>query len=401
MNYKWKRIIYAVVYLAYTSIYVARVNLSMAGPELIAENILNTVQMGILGSVFSTVYAVGRLINGGISDKTPPWLMLTAGLGLAGLSNIFVGLFPPFIGIFLLWTTNAYAQSMLWSSVLCVVSGMYEKSVAKQKTSVMVTSVAMGNILGIIINTFLITEFGTRFAFVVPGILTVILGIAVFFVTRKIKPVAQSGKKHISMSRLLNNKELLVMSVPAMLHGVMKENISLWMTVYIVDTYCVDLSTSSYYILLIPVIGFVGRTIYPAVYKMCESKENTVSLLGFITCTAASVLLCFSRIGMTASVLALSVIYAAVSMINTSILSIYPLHYLKTGNVASVSGIMDFATYLGAGIASVLYGIVIKNFGYLPMFVSWAGISGICVILIMKINRSRKAAEMQIIRKEI
>ncbi|MEE1224300.1 MAG: MFS transporter [Clostridia bacterium] len=390
MNSKWNKLIFAVVYLAYTSIYIARVNLSMAGPDLIDGQILDTVQLGLLGSVFSTVYAVGRLINGGLSDKTPPWLMLATGLGVAGISNILVGFFPPFIGIFLLWTANAYAQSMLWSSVLCVVSSMYEKQVAKQKTSAMVTSVAMGNILGIVINTFLITKLGVRFAFAVPGILTLILGAAVFFTTKSIKPPAQIAKKHISMWQLLKNKELVTMCAPAMFHGVMKENISLWMTVYVVDKYSVDLSTSSYYILLIPVIGFIGRTIYPAVYKMCREKENTVSLVGFIISVLAAVIICISGVGMICAVLCLSVIYAAVSMINTSILSIYPLHYLKTGNVASVSGIMDFATYLGGGISGVIYGVVIKHFGYLPMFVSWAVLSILSVLLIIRINSIRK-----------
>lgn len=390
MNSKWNKLIFAVVYLAYTSIYIARVNLSMAGPDLIDGQILDTVQLGLLGSVFSTVYAVGRLINGGLSDKTPPWLMLATGLGVAGISNILVGFFPPFIGIFLLWTANAYAQSMLWSSVLCVVSSMYEKQVAKQKTSAMVTSVAMGNILGIVINTFLITKLGVRFAFAVPGILTLILGAAVFFTTKSIKPPAQTAKKHISMWQLLKNKELVTMCAPAMFHGVMKENISLWMTVYVVDKYSVDLSTSSYYILLIPVIGFIGRTIYPAVYKMCREKENTVSLVGFIISVLAAVIICISGVGMICAVLCLSVIYAAVSMINTSILSIYPLHYLKTGNVASVSGIMDFATYLGGGISGVIYGVVIKHFGYLPMFVSWAVLSILSVLLIIRINSIRK-----------
>ncbi|MBE7024985.1 MAG: MFS transporter [Ruminococcaceae bacterium] len=386
---KKNRLIFAVVYLAYTAIYIARINLSQAGPSLISTSILDEVQMGILGSVFSTVYAIGRLINGGLSDRQPPYRMLTIGLAAAGVSNVLVGFFPPYIGIFLLWTANAYAQSMLWSSVLCVVSGIYEKEVAKKKTSAMVTSVAMGNILGIVINTFLITRLGVRFAFFVPGILTVILGILVFFTTRHIKPVEGTEKKHMSMWKLLKDRELLLMSAPAMFHGVMKENISLWMTVYIVDKFSVDLSTSSYYVLLIPVLGFLGRSVYPLSLKLCRGRENTVSLAGFILCTAAAMLLSVGRVGMVTSVLALSLIYAAVSMINTSILSIYPLHYLKTGNVASVSGIMDFATYLGGGIASVIYGVVIKAFGYQPMFISWVVISLVSVVFIHRINRFR------------
>ena len=391
MNYKNNRTIFWIVYLAYVSIYVARVNLSMAGPELISDNVLNTVQLGILGSIFSSIYAVGRFLNGGLGDKTPPWVMLTVGLFVAGLSNVFISFLPPFIGIFFWWTTNAYAQSMLWSSVLCVVSAMYKGDEAKRKMSLMVTSVALGNILAIILNSFLITKFGVGYAFLVPGILTILLGIAVFFSTREIKPILSAEKNHLSVLKLLKDKTMMYMSVPAIMHGVMKENISLWMTVFIVDKYCVDLSVSSYYILLIPFIGFVGRTIYPLAYKICNNRENVVSMVGFVICIMASVLLCAGKIGMLLSVILLALIYAAVSMINTSILSVYPLYYIETGNVASVSGIMDFATYLGGGVASVIYGVVIASFGYTPMFVSWAIISAVSVLMIVKINRSKKS----------
>lgn len=390
MQKKYGRIIFFIVYVAYTSIYIARINLSVASPELISQGIVDTVQIGLLGSVFSIVYAVGRLINGGISDKTPPWVMLVVGLSLAGISNVLISLFPPFIGMFILWLTNAYAQSMLWSSVLCVVSSLYDKQTARKQTSVMVTSVAVGNILSIIINTYLITEFGIRFAFIVPGMLTVVLGILVFVSTKHIKPsMENTEKKHISMWELVRKKNVFTMIIPAMLHGVMKDNISLWMAVFIVDKYSIDLTTSSYYILLIPVIGFIGRTIYPAAYKLCKNRENTVSIICFAICTVAAVILCISGIGIIPAVLCLSVIYAAVSMINTSILSIYPLHFLKTGNVASVSGIMDFATYLGAGVSGVIYGAVIENFGYFPMFLSWVCISVISMLLLRKINKDK------------
>lgn len=391
-----KRIVFLIVYLAYTSIYIARVNLSMAGPDLNELSVLNTVQLGLLGSVFSCVFGSGRLINGALGDKTPPWIMLTIGLGVAGISNLLIGTLPPFIAFFTLWASNAYAQSMLWSSVLCVVSSMYSEADAKRKTSLMVTSVAMGNILGIIINTVLITSFGVRFAFIIPGILTVVLSGAVCFFTRDIKNEPREKDKHVSIFKLVKNKETLEMSIPAMMHGVMKENVSLWMTVYVVDKFGTDLSTSSYYILLIPIIGFIGRILYPSVFKLCNENENLVSLIGFIISIFCSVLICFSGIGMIASVLCLSIIYTAASMINTSILSIYPLRSAKTGNVSSVSGLMDFATYFGAGIASMIYGIVIDAFGYTPMFISFAIISLISVLFVLKIDFSiRKTRDIQ------
>lgn len=160
------------------------------------------------------------------------------------------------------------------------------------------------------------------------------------------------------------------------------------MSVYIVDKYCVNLSVSSFYILLIPVIGFLGRIAYTPLYLMVREHENNVTIIGFLVCTILSCLLCFDKIGMVLSVIALGGIYAAVSVINTSILSIYPLRYTETGNISSVSGIMDFATYLGAGISSAVYGIVIKHLGYLPMFISWVVISVISMLIVGRDSRA-------------
>lgn len=381
---KNKRLIFLITYLAYTSIYIARINLSISGSELINLGIMDTAQIGLLGSVFSTVYACGRLLNGGISDTAPPWKMLTGGLAVAGLSNILISFFPPFAAIFIFWTANAYAQSMLWSSVICVITAVYDPDTAKKRMTLMVTSVATGNILAILLNTYFITAFGVKYAFIIPGALTIILGLLVFVFTKHIPGgSSEKSEKHSSLFALLKNKDIVTMCLPAMFHGVMKENISLWMAIYIVDTYLVDLTESSYYILLIPVIGLFGRLLYTPFYKLCKENENTVSLLGFVICFAAAVPLLFKFTALSAA-LALAVIYTSVSVINTSLLSIYPLRYQNAGNSASVSGIMDFFTYLGGGVSGVIYGVVIKYFGYIPMFVSWIVLSLISVLILSK-----------------
>lgn len=385
-----EKYIFLIMYLAYVSIYAARVNLSVASPQLTDMNILDAAKIGFLGSVFSTIYAFGRVVNGRISDTAPPWKMLVFGLAAAGISNMLISIFPPYIGIFLLWSINAYAQSMLWSSILYVVTFLYDKDKVKNKTSLMVTSVATGNVVGIVLNTFFITKLGVKYAFLIPGGITLILGGITFVMIRHIPNTGKDKQSRQSFFEILKTGELAKLIIPAVFHGVMKENISLWMTVYIIDKYAVDLSTSSYYVLLIPIIGFFGRIIYPAVLKMCRNDEISVTSFGFAVCTVAAVVLCMGNVGILASVIMLSVIYAAVSVINTSFLSIYPLRYAKTGNTASVSGIMDFATYLGAGVSSAIYGIVIKNFGYLPMFVSWAAISAVSIIITnSKLNKTQ------------
>ena len=88
--------------------------------------------------------------------------------------------------------------------------------------------------------------------------------------------------------------------------------------------------------------------------------------------------------------IALSMIYALVSMINTSILSMFPLRFAKQDLVASVSGITDFATYLGASIASAIYGLLIEGGNYRYMFLSWVVLSLLSIIIMLKLHPTKK-----------
>ena len=379
-----KTLIFILCYIAYSSTYISRLNLSLASPQLIEESILTTSEIGLLGSVFFIIYAVGRLLNGFISDRAAPWFMISTGLMLAGLSNILIGYFPPFIGILLLWGSNAYAQSMLWSSILCIISNIYDEQTAKKKNSYMATSIAVGNILGIILNTVVIMWFGVAFAFIVPGTITLILSVIVMLSMRCVTIKHINHNQKGSIWGLAKNKTVRALIAPAMVHGVIKENISLWMIVYFVDQFNIDLSITSGFVLFIPIIGFAGRLAYPFLYKFFKYEEHTLSLYAFALCTLLPIPLLFTTVSPVVAIVCISLMYALISIINTSFLSIFPARFIKTGAVASVSGFMDFATYCGSGLGSLIYGFTIHHYGYSTMFGSWFFICLISVFIYIR-----------------
>lgn len=381
-------LIFLVCYLAYTSIYIARVNLSMASPGFIADSILTAEQVGMIGSVFFVVYACGRIINGFIGDKTAPWIMISTGLLLAGLSNLFIGIQPVFITLLLLWGTNAYAQSMLWSSVVRVVSEIYTPEKAKKMMAFMVTSVAGGNIIGILLNTVFINQLGLRFAFIIPGAILLFFCLAAVLTTRQVAFQAVQQKNHLPIRQLILHKDLRTMIFPAIFHGMIKDNISLWMTLFFMDQYGIDLEASAGFVLFIPVVGFLGRIAFPFLYKINKEKEYTLAFRAFLLCVAASVLLLVKALPPIAALIALSLIYAAISVINTVFLSYFPLQFAASGNQSSVSGIMDFFTYGGAGIGSLVFGFVVAGFGYSAMFLTYAAVSALSLIWMWKMMRN-------------
>lgn len=140
-----------------------------------------------------------------------------------------------------------------------------------------------------------------------------------------------------------------------------KDNITLWVTVYFVSKFGIDLQGSAYFVLLVPVVGLFGRLLHPVCYQLCGEREHRLSIYAFLICAAAAIPLCFDPILPVAAAVCLGLIYAAVSIINTSLLSVFPVRFQATGNIASVSGVMDFAAYLGAGIGSLVYGVTIEH----------------------------------------
>ncbi len=386
-----RHLLLIVLYLAYTAIYIARLNLTMASPELKSAGILDAAQIGMLGSAFSVIYACGRLLNGYLGDRVPPWALISLGLFFSGISNLCISFFPPFIGMLLLWSVNAISQSMLWSSVLRILSMVYDSHKAKKVASYMVTSVATGNIIGILVSNAVIKAWGIGWAFLIPGTITLVFAGIVLLTARNVtdEHKTEGSAKAVTAKELLRNSGLQKMLVPALLHGIMKDNISLWMAVYVVDRFGVKLDESAYYILLVPAVGLVGRLLYPPCYTLAKKREHRVSTVSFIACALFSLWLLIGPTSPLAAVICLSAIYAATSLINTSTLSIYPIRFAEQGGVSAVSGIMDFATYGGAGIGSLAFGFLIKHFGYWTMFAVWLAVSLISIPITEHIQKQQ------------
>ena len=382
-------VIFLTCYCAYLFLYISRTALTMAAPELKDMGLLTTGQIGLLGSLFSVTYACGRLVSGRICDRVIPWKVIGIGLLLCGVSNLSVGAFPPFAAIALLWITNALAQSFLWGSILRILPEVYGEKTAKKKASQMATSVAAGNLTGILLHSGLISRLGARWAFLCPGFVTLFLGVAAFWILRPVQPPVAEIRKASGIGK---DPQLRSFLLPALIHGIMKDNVSLWMTVYIMDTFGVDLEQSAGYILLIPLLGILGRLWAPALFRLFREQEVPLILVCFAAAAAASGLLMASPGAAWQAVCCLSLVYMAVSVINACFLAFFPLRYAARGQTATVSGILDFATYLGTGLSAMVFGTLIAVYGYGSMFLCWM-VTSVLAMGYLIYKRKRTASE--------
>ena len=385
-----KGLVFVLCYVVYISIYAARLNLAQASPELISTGLLTSEQYGFLGSAFFWVYACGRLLNGVIGDRVAPWVMISLGLALTGIANLLIGTLPAYFLILALWCVNAYGQSMLWSSLLRCMTGLYGKETADKKVPILVSSVSVGNIAGIVLCTWMVDTFGIRAAFLAPGIVTALMGVLALLVLRTVPTAPAPAKQSFPVMEFIRDKKIRGMLLPALFHGVIKDNIGTWMALYFVTRYQIDLESSALFVLLIPTVGMVGRLVYPMCYKWSKQRENMISVLSFAACGVLAAVMCLNPGSPWVAAICLSLIYALISIVNTSTLSMFPLRFADKNMVSSVSGVADCFTYLGAGIGSAVYGYWNKGGNFMPMYLSWVVLCVLSIGLLMLLKPFRR-----------
>ncbi len=389
-------------YLAYSCVYLCRLNLSVASVDLKSGNIMTEGELGLLSSLFLVAYALGKLFLGRVGDKLPPKTMIVSGLALSALTNLlfgiiitdvtalFMGFIRPTHLIFLFWFVNGVAQSLIWGPVLRIVSSKFDAERRAAVMSILATCVGVGSILGVVVASFGISAFNDlRAGFFIPaGISFVTVILFIFFIHDT--PRKEATKlPPMPFFELIRDRAFIRMISPALLHGVIKDNVNVWMGLFFANTFGLDLKSLSYYVFIIPVCTLAGRILFLPVLKLCRNNENTVAALSLGACSLFAILLALGTLPLWASLICYGGIACAISMTNTTILSIFPARYLERGSVSSVASYMDVVTYGGAALGSLAFGFIVDSFGYAPIFIVWAVcafISGIFMVHEAKIK---------------
>lgn len=386
-------LIYMIYYVAYSSIYIARMNFSVVSALFESAGTLNKGQIGLIGSIFSLTYAAAKLPGGYIGDRKPAQKVIVFGLLLAAFSNLFIGFVPVFYSIAIMWGLNAVGQSMLWGPTLRNVNQCFEPAKAKVMCQLLSTSVAVGSILGLLIAGGCSSLWGAAACFMIPGTITLVMALVVRFVIPGWNQKADEKEKKTgrSISLFLRDKAFHQMIVPALSHGMIKDNINVWLAVYFVDTFGIDLSAIAFYVFVIPLFGLVGRMIYPALYKVMKN-DSRISVCSFVLAIILLLVLCMPFVTPLLALFCLGMVSALVSVINVHMLSMFPSRYAKYGNVAFCASLMDVITYGGAGLGSLFFGLLIQQYGFNSMFLVWGLVSMLSIVFLLSDCKNETAA---------
>ena len=187
---RWRLQIFAVTWLAYFGMYFCRKNFSVVMPLLSRELHTSKDEFAVVITVYSLMYMIGQFLNGYLSDRHGPRLIVGIGLLLSVISNLMMGWMGTVGSFLFLMGLNGFGQSSGWSGLIKNLTPWFKKKERGVVMSYWTTCYVIGGMAATAFATYWLSNqsfmanLSWRRAFLVPSILLLIISLVYILMAR-------------------------------------------------------------------------------------------------------------------------------------------------------------------------------------------------------------------------
>ena len=369
--------------VAYFVVYVARNALSAATPQMLAAG-YTEAYIGSASSLFFMFYAVGQLINGWIGDRIKAKWMITGGLVFAAIASVvFPYLETQLTLAMLLYALSGFFLSMIYAPMTKFIAENTEPIHAERCTVGLAFASFFGSPAAGILATLFIWEsvfVVSSLAMIVMAVMTV-LCFTVFERRGMVHYTARvRGERSKGSVKELFSRQIVKYSLVSILTGIIRTSVVFWLPTYIVQYlhFSETQGTAIFTVcsLVISLTTFIAMFIYG---RLGRDMDKTV-LIMFIA-TAAFFLLTYFVPYPIFNIAFLVLAIMAANGAATILWSVYCLRLRDTGLVSSVTGYLDFLSYMAAAIANIIFANAVTAIGWGNLLLVWVGLGVLGIII--------------------
>jgi len=271
---------------AYASYYLCRVNFAVAQPAILKEfPDWTSAQIGTIPSIYAAVYAVGQIVNGTLAQRYGARRMMTFALLVAGLTNLLFAFASSFDAMRLLWAANGWGQSAGWSLMVQVLANWNTSARRGLLIGRLSTCYTIGNVASWLLAGWLCDGLGWRAAFWVPSLGMFPMAALLFFRLRDtpeqagFPPVRDDGLEEgvpppgrpaeptaadnwqatWQILRLtLANRILWILAVGFFVMNAVRYSFMNWTVQYMADFHGRSIKNSALTAIMVPLVGSLG-----------------------------------------------------------------------------------------------------------------------------------------------
>lgn len=391
MSGKQAQRLFLLCWWAYFSTYLGRLNYSAALTEIISSEGFDKGQAGIIGTGFFFAYGVGQFVSGFLGDRVSVKKMVFTGLFFSGLCNLLMSAGQGIGFMTAIWCVNGLVQSLIWSPLLRLVSEHCQDENRQKVCAVLNSSVPAGTMAAYGITAAMLAFTGWRQVFLLAGgYLLAVSFVWLFHMRRAEKEPIPSAKKHLQKqgtgAKLLQGADTVklfgCLLVVLLIQGTLKDGVTVWVPVYIRETYGVSAVLAIAGTIIIPLCNLSGVFFASKAGSRRGMDEVKASAIFFAVCTAAlAVLRGISGHSMPVSFGMLAISTTAMMAVNTMLIVSLPSCFEAVGRTSSVSGLLNSAVYAGGALSTYGIGWLAEKAGWERTILIWACMAAVSVIL--------------------
>ena len=384
------RLVYLCTIVYFTS-YVTRINYGAVVAEIIASEGIakNAASLAVTG-LFVT-YGVGQLISGWLGDRISPKYLMAGGMLLATFMNLLLPLNTNPGWMLAVWCINGFGQALMWPPIVKLLTNYLSDEEYVRATVKVSWGSSLGTIAVYLAAPVCITLAGWRTVFylaAVCGLIGAVLCLA--GVTSVEKHAASSGTPYTpcesdsltsrgAPSGSFGSTGLWIVApifAAIALQGTLRDGVTTWMPSYIAETFNLGTSISILTGVILPVFGLFCIHASRALYVRLVKNELRLSGMMFgAAALAAGVLAVLSGASPVLSVVCSTVIVGCMHAINLMLVCVVPGKFKETGNISTVSGVLNFATYVGAALSTYGFAALSELVGWQGTIVLWFAVA--------------------------
>lgn len=314
--------------------------------------------------------AVANVPIGIAIDRTSSRIVIAGGtvcMGVAGIAAQQAGIAGSYAGLIGAIALGGLGIAAIITAGANLLGSVFAGETEATAVAIFLTSPPAGYAVGQVAGPVLAARFGWPTNFLIFGLLTTVLVIPFWYVSRGFSTAADPPT-YTEFRQLLANRHLWIVSAMAFIAYSLYLLFNSWMPTYLADAFGLSLARSGLYAALVPATGILARAGGGIISdRLFDRQRRPVALIAFASVVPVVVLVAVIQIPLILALLLLPAgffVQLGIGLFYTYVREVVATPV--TGTALAVLGLVSFA---GAFSAPTIAGVLIeRTASYLPAF---------------------------------
>ena len=362
-------------WLAYTTAYFGRYSYASNITAVMEAFGVNHADAGLVTTCFFFAYGIGQVINGILSKYYNKQLIIPLALTVSAVLNLAIFLGIPFPYLKYLWMLNGIVQSILWPTLIVVLSKNLRSEGLAKAVVVMSFTVPVGTFVTYALSAALATVGGFAYSFLFGAVTMSVVAVAWLILYPK--AVCSEGEKQEEQKKVTESKHIGTATVTviaalcalAVANNLVKDGLTTWIPAILKESFGLPESLSIVLTLVLPVLGIFGSSANVLLNRRIKSFITHAGLWYLLTVVCIGGVIALLQTPHWYVVLG---VFGLVSLFmhatNSLITGMAPLYMRDRIDSGLLAGVLNGCCYIGSTASSYGLGAIADNFGWGSVF---------------------------------